>query len=230
MSTILLFGPTGGVGQEILRQAADRSITVRAAERHWDDAPAPEMEYERHEANVLHDDLSPLMKGCDAVVSAIGLPRGPQSLAEPPPLYTEGAVRMVQGMRKAGVKRLVVISAAFADRNATVPLWFKAASTPLRRIFRQMAEMERVLRVAEDIEWTAARPGWLLDRDLTRDYQVSANDLPRGTLRTRRADLADFMLDCAQNRDWVHECPFIARRESDDLESPAALLEELKGG
>lgn len=230
MSKILLFGPTGGVGQEILRQASQRSITVRAAERHWDDDPAPEMEYERREADVLHDDLSPLMAGCDAVISAIGLPRDPQTLAEPPPLYTEGVVRMVQGMRKAGVARLVVVSAAFADRNATVPLWFKAAATPLRRLFRQMAEMERVLRVADDIEWTAVRPGWLLDRDLTRDYQVSADDLPRGTLRTRRADLAHFMLECSQNREWVHGRPFVARRESGDLEGPAGLLQELKGG
>ncbi|MBB3035225.1 NAD(P)H-binding protein [Alteriqipengyuania lutimaris] len=230
MSTILLFGPTGGVGQEILRQAADRSITVRAAERHWNDDPAPEMEYERREANVLHDDLSSLMEGCDAVVSAIGLPREPKALADPPPLYTEGAVRMVQGMRKAGVARLVVISAAFADRDATVPFWFKAATTPLRRVFRQMAEMERVLRVVEDIEWTAVRPGWLLDRELTRDYQLSEDDLPNGTLRTRRADLADFMLDCAETRDWMHGFPFIARRESDDLESPGALIEEIKGG
>ena len=230
MSKILLFGPTGGVGQEILRQAAEQSIEVRAAERHWDDDPAPDMEYDRREANILKDDLSPLMEGCDAVVSAIGLSRDPSTLADPPPLYTEGAVRMIQGMRKAGVRRLAVVSAAFADRDATVPMWFKAAATPLRRIFRQMAEMERVLRVADDIEWTAVRPGWLLDRELTREYQVSADDLPRGTLRTRRADLAHFMLDCAQNREWAHQCPFIARRESDDLQSPAALLEELKGG
>lgn len=230
MSKILLFGPTGGVGQEILRQASGRGIEIRAGERHWDDDPAPEMQYERREANILEDDLAPLMDGCDAVVSAIGLPRDPKTLAEPPPLYTEGAVRMVQGMRKAGVKRLVVISAAFADRDATVPLWFKAATAPLRRMFRQMAEMERVLRVADDIDWTAVRPGWLLDRDLTRDYQVSGSDLPQGTLRTRRADLAHFMLKCVENGEWIRERPFVARAESDDLESPAALLEELRRG
>ena len=226
MTRIFLFGPTGGVGQEILKQAADRGITVRAGERSWDEDPAPEREYERREVDVLKDDLAPLFEGCDAVVSAIGLPRDPSTLINPPPLYTEGAVRMVQGMRKASVKRLIVISAAFADQDTDVPAWFLGATAPLRRIFRQMAEMERVLRVADDIDWTAVRPGWLLDRELTADYQVDAERMPRGTLRTRRADVAHFMLECLQEDRFVQQCPFVARREASELEGPSALLEE----
>ncbi|RJY08685.1 SDR family oxidoreductase [Aurantiacibacter aquimixticola] len=228
MARYLLFGPTGGVGQHILRQALDAGVDMRAAERSWDEDPAPDMQYERREADVLESDLDPLMDGCDAVISAIGVPRDPATLINPPPIYTEGAVRMVQAMRRSNVKRLVVISAAFADHDTDIPMWFQAAVTPLRRIFRQMAEMERVLRVADDISWTAVRPGWLLDRELTRDYNVEEGGLPEGTLRTRRADLAHFMLDCVENDAWVRECPFIARREKDELEGPGALIEEFR--
>ena len=81
--------------------------------------------------------------------------------------------------------------------------------------------------MCEDIDWTAVRPGWLLNRPHTADFEVSTLDLPPGTLRTRRGDLAQFMLDCALEEKHVRERPFIARKETAALETPPALLEEL---
>ncbi|MEM7666667.1 MAG: SDR family oxidoreductase [Pseudomonadota bacterium] len=227
MSKILLFGTTGNTGKPFLDQALADGHKVHGAERDWPDSFRDHANFEKREADLMEDDLADLMDGIDCVVSAVGLGRDPQTLINPPPLYTEGAVRLVQAMRKTRIKRLVTISAAFADPAASVPSWFTAATFPLDRIFRQMGEMERVLRVCDDIEWTAVRPGWLLNRELTGDYEVSLDDLPKGTLRTRRADLAHFMLDCALNEKHVRKTPFIARKESLALETPPALIEEL---
>jgi len=226
MTRILLFGATGDTGRNVLDQALEKGLHVRAAERDFPDDFRDHERLEKRNGNLLDPGLGELMEGVDYVVSAVGLPRDPQTLINPPPLYTEGAVNIVKGMRKSGVKRLVVISAAFADPDASVPTWFKAATKPLDRIFRQMGEMERVLRVADDIDWTAVRPGWLLNRPHTGEFSVSTDDLPAGTLRTRRADLAHFMLDCALEGKHVHECPFIARKENATLETPPALIEE----
>ncbi|KWV93239.1 NAD(P)-dependent oxidoreductase [Erythrobacter sp. YT30] len=225
--SILLFGASGDTGGHAMDQALDRGWSVRAAEPSFSEKFPSHERLETREADLIEGDLAEVMDGVDAVVSAVGLPRDPQTLINPPPLYTEGAVNIISAMRKTGVKRFVTISAAFADPDATVPLWFKAATAPLDRIFRQMAEMERVLRVCEDIEWTAMRPGWLLSRERTGDFEVSLDDLPAGKLRTRRADLAQFMLDCVAEEKHVHERPFIARKESITLETPPALIEEL---
>ena len=226
MAHILLFGSTGDTGTPLLQQALDAGHTVRGAEREWPGGFLEHPDFEKRQADLIDGDLADLMDGVDCVISAVGLGRDPHTLINPPPLYTEGAVNMVRAMRKTKVKRLVVISAAFADPSATVPLWFKGATAALDRIFRQMGEMERVLKVCDDIDWTAVRPGWLLNRPLTDDYEVSLDDMPQGTLRTRRPDLADFMLDCALNDKHVHERPFIARKESLKLETPPALIEE----
>lgn len=226
MTRILLFGATGDTGRHIVDQALDGGLDVRAAERDFPEDFREHDRLEKRHADLLDSGLEKLMDGVDHVVSAVGLPRDPQTLINPPPLYTEGAVNIVSGMRKAGVKRLVVISAAFADPDATVPMWFKAATRPLDRVFRQMAEMERVLRVCDDIDWTAVRPGWLLNRPHTGEFEVSVDDLPAGKLRTRRADLAQFMLDCATDGKHVRETPFIARKENATLETPPALIEE----
>lgn len=227
MAHILLFGSTGDTGTPLLQQALAAGHKVRGAERDWPRDFVDHPDFEKRNADLIDGDLVDLMDGVDCVISAVGLGRDPQTLINPPPLYTEGAVNMVQAMRKAGVKRLVVISAAFADPEATVPLWFRGATAALDRIFRQMGEMERILRVCDDIDWTAVRPGWLLNRPKTDEYSVSQDDLPQGTLRTRRPDLADFMLDCALNDKHVRERPFIARKEGLKLETPPALIEEL---
>ncbi|MDA9918273.1 NAD(P)H-binding protein [Erythrobacter sp.] len=224
--TILLFGATGDTGREILNQALDMGHKVRGAERSWPDGFCDHPNFTQHHADMVEGDFADVMDGIDCVISAVGLGRDPQTLINPPPLYTEGAVQIVQAMRDAKVKRLVVISAAFADPKASVPLWFKAATAALDRVFRQMGEMERVLRVCDDIDWTAVRPGWLLSRPHTGDVDTSLTNLPNGALRTRHADLAEFILDCALNRKHVHEAPFIARRESLALEKPPALIEE----
>ncbi len=224
---ILLLGPAGQTGRHILDQALERGHEVRGIERDFPYGFCDHPAFEACEADILNDDIAPYFEGCDTVISAMGLGRDPQTLNDPPPLYTEGAVRIVEAMRKAKLERLVVISAAFADRDVDVPLWFRAATLPLRNIFRQMAEMERVLRVTNDIAWTAARPGWLLNRPHTGDFLTADDGLPAGTLRTRRADLAHFMLDCAEQGNWTRQTPFVARKEERPLESPSALVEEL---
>ncbi|MGB3806069.1 MAG: SDR family oxidoreductase [Erythrobacter sp.] len=226
MTRILLFGATGDTGRKVLDQALDRGLHVRAAERDFPADFRSHEQLEKRNGNLLTGGLDELMDDVECVVSAVGLPRDPQTLLRPPPLYTEGAVNLIEGMRKARVKRLVVISAAFADPDATVPTWFRAATRPLDRIFRQMGEMERILRVSQDIDWTAVRPGWLLNRPHTGEFSVSTEDMPAGTLRTRRADLAHFMLDCALEDRHVRETPFITRKENASLETPPALLEE----
>ncbi|RGP40342.1 hypothetical protein BPTFM16_00625 [Altererythrobacter insulae] len=227
MSKILLFGATGETGKSVLEQALAAGHEVRGAERDWPSNFIEHDHFEKCSADLLNGGLTELMEGVDVVVSAVGLGRDPMTLINPPPLYSEGAVNIIQAMRATGKKRLVVISAAFADPKARVPLWFKGATSALDRVFRQMGDMERVLRVCEDIEWTAVRPGWLLNRPMTQDYRVLIENLPKATLRTRRADLAHFMLDCATSDKHVHECPFIARKESTRLETPPALVEEI---
>ena len=224
---LALFGPAGATGRHVMHQALDAGHSVRGIERDFPAGfPDPDR-FEKVTADVLENDIRPLVEGCDAVVSALGLGRDPQTLADPAPLYTKGAANIVNAMRLAGVKRLVVVSAAFASPDANAPVWFRAATLPLTAIFRQMAAMEYVLEAADGIDWTAVRPGWLLNRTRTGDYDVASDGLPQGTLRTRRADLADFLLRCASSEEWIGQRPFVARREALHLETPPALIEEI---
>lgn len=228
MTSITVFGAAGATGRQIVDQAVRRGMSVTAVEPSW---PHGETGIERvthAEADVLTDDLAPLIEGRDAVLSALGLGLSPQSVIDPPPLYTESAHRIVRAMQRVQVRRLIVISASFVQTRQRGPLWFRAtAMMALDRVYRQMGDMERVLRTADDIDWTAVRPGWLMDGPQTADYTVTDDVIPANLIRTRHADLADFMLNCIEDDAWIGKTPAIARAEPPSKSSPAELFREV---
>lgn len=102
-----------------------------------------------------------------------------------------------------------------------------SAQKALHRTYRQMADMERILKASQDIEWTAVRPGWLLDEPITRAYEIHDAKLPKTIIRTRHADLAHFMLECATDKSQVGKSLAIGKKEHLRFENPLALLRDL---
>lgn len=224
---VAVFGASGATGRHVVTEAQARGWQVRAIEPQWPDPPEG---VEAVTADVLRDDLTEVLAGTDAVISALGLGLSLQSVADPPPLYTEGARRIIRGMRANGIRRLIVISASFVATRDRGPAAFRGtAMIALDRIFDQMADMERILATAEDIDWTAVRPGWLMAGERTDDYVVVPDAIPPDLIRTRHADLAHFMTGLAAGDDWVRATPAIARAEAPEHSSSAAVLRELAG-
>ncbi|WP_422072143.1 NAD(P)H-binding protein [Tranquillimonas rosea] len=226
--TLVILGAAGATGRHAVAQAVDRGHTVIAVERDWTDLPEPPAGVRKVSADVLRDDLGAVMQGADAVISALGLGVSAKTLLSPPPLYTEGTLRIISGMRAAGLIRLVVVSASFVGDRNRGPVWFRnTTGVALDRIFGQMAEMERILSATEDIAWTALRPGWLMEGPATRDYVVTEDVIPETLIRTRHADLADLALVCVEEGNWIRQKPAIAREEPASASGPGAVLRDV---
>jgi len=130
-------------------------------------------------------------------------------------------------MARQDIRRLIVISATFVEEANRGPIWFQIpARAGLARVFAQMREMEDMLQDRHGIDWTAVRPGWLMQGEMTRDYVVQADVIPEGLIRTRQAALAHFMLNLAQSDDWLRQTPALARAEDARATSPAAVARE----
>lgn len=224
---ILVFGAEGATGREVVRQAAAKGHPVRATERAFKAPEAIPAGVEAVPADVLADDLRPLVRGMDAVISCLGVPNDPKTLLSPPPLYTEGTRRIMEAMEAEGVRRLVVISASFVAATDRGPFLFRTAVlTALHRVLEQMREMEAGLR-ASSLDWTAARPGWLMEGEATSDPWIGPDVIPEELIRTRTGDLAALLLDCAAHDHWVRQTPAIAREEDDLKESSTEVIIEL---
>ncbi|MGB3408734.1 MAG: NAD(P)H-binding protein [Jannaschia sp.] len=227
----LIYGADGATGTRLVRQALDAGHTVRASVRKLDSPPLVAERLEWIESDVLGAvGLAQDMAGIDAVLNAVGIAASPQTAVSPPPLHSKGTRNIVEAMRETGVTRLVTISASFVETMARGPVWFElAARLGLHEIFDDMAKMEDFLREQDDIDWTAVRPGWLLDEAASGDYGVFENVIPKDLIRTRTGDLAHFILTCAQGGLHIRETPAIARPEPNTKSGPEAILAEIVG-
>jgi putative NADH-flavin reductase len=103
---IILYGAPGKSGSVILKELVDRGHTVTAAARH------PDKVAKLKNVTVVQDDLTDaaktatIVKGADAVVSALG----------PPPDNTDAllapSATLVQAIQQAGGPRLIVVGGA----------------------------------------------------------------------------------------------------------------------
>ncbi|KOU29671.1 epimerase [Streptomyces sp. WM6372] len=197
---LTVFGATGGVGREIVRQALDAGHEVTAVVR--DPARLDVAAHERLEVAVVRDltdedALVPALAGRSAVISALGAASNKQARLAP---VTGPALRsIVSAMDRAGVSRLAAVSAApvgpdvatdgFLARRVFLPLLRRA----LRDLYADLAVMEATIR-ASGTEWTVVRPPRLLNKPHTGRYRrvIGANVPDARTIS--RADVADALL------------------------------------
>lgn len=225
--TLAIFGASGATGKQAIEAARKRGHSVRAFDHDLPETPSQDPKVTHYQADVLTDDLSDNLRGVDAVLSCLGVGNDLATLLSPPPLYSQGTTRICDGMEIAGVQRIIVISANFVEEKNRGPIWFKLpAMVGLHRIFDQMAEMEHNLRHRTTLDWTAVRPGWLMEGPGTDDYTVQADTIPPGMVRSRHADVAAFMVQLAETGEWSRATPAIAREEPASATSPAAVMAE----
>ena len=229
--TLTIFGASGATGRAAIKAARRRNHKVRAVDHHLPEQSEDDPMITHVQADVLQDDLREHVRGADAVLSCLGVGNAPETLLDPPPLYTDGTDAICKAMEAEAVKRLIVISATFVETRNRGPIWFKLpAMTSLHLVFEQMKKMEHNLQRHKGLDWTAVRPGWLMEGPLTEDYVVQADLIPKDLIRTRHADLGHFMVSLAESGEWVRQTPAIARDEPAHSTSPLAVLDEIVGG
>ena len=116
---IVVFGASGAIGRSITAELLARGHTVIAATR----SGAP---IEGLVVQVVTGDASDpgsvarLAAGKDAVVSATGPRRGGEG-EDPEDSLLGAALGLAEGLRRAGVRRLVVVGGAGQSRGSTRP-------------------------------------------------------------------------------------------------------------
>ncbi len=213
---VTIVAATGGIGRQILEQAdaAGHSLTVVVR----DPARLPASTARVHTVDLDAADVRELtsaVAGADAVLSALGArTKGDEGVA------TRGTQAIVDAMRAAGTRRLVVVSAA---PIGTVPspgnphppryddgdgffmrhVFSGFAKTMFRTHYVDLARMEDVVR-GSGLDWTIARPPKLSNKPLSGSYRTALDKNVLGGWSIGRADVAHLMLTVAADRSTVH--------------------------
>jgi uncharacterized protein YbjT (DUF2867 family) len=205
---LAIIAATGGVGEQLLRQALGAGHDVTAVVRNPAKLPAALRDTRIVTADLASPRpgvLEAAIAGTDAVLSGLG-PTSNSSAG----IATCGTRAIAAAMDATGVKRLVVISAAPVG---TVPspgrpapprhdpgegFFMRYLGTPIARVafgkvYADLATMEDLLRDG-DLDWTVIRPPKLTSKPLTERYRTAPGQNVRGGWSVPRADVAHLML------------------------------------
>ena len=193
---LLVAGATGGVGSEIVRQAAGRDHEVAAFVR------TPErLAAWRDRIMVIQGDLPScgalerVLKGQDVVLSGFG-PRLPISKDDRNLLGNFARV-LTSAMVATRIQRAVVVSTAFLFKDAVIPPAHLVGRHFFPSVVSDAADMEDVI-ASTTLDWTLVRPPRLTGEQGSGRYRAREGHLPLFGFTISRADVADFMIKSAE--------------------------------
>lgn len=198
---IAVLGATGPTGQLVVKQALDQGHMVTALVRD-PEKMASQIQHENLQVQKVdlseEEQLVGPLKGMDAVLSSLGSRAG---IWTPCSLYTDSIITITSAMRKAGVNRLVCVTAWGSKDEAGLPWIISWFLKPLflRNVLPNMGEMEDFLQEkCSDINYTVVRPPGLTS-NASSGSDVRTREgyyVENAAGRIPREDVAKFMLSC----------------------------------
>ena len=200
---IIVFGATGGTGQELVKQALANNHEVTAFVR------SPEkMKVENDNLTIVKGDVLnypqvySAIKNQDIVFCNLGMPASDKST-----LRANGTSNIVKAMKENKVKRLICqTSLGFGDSKEVLPWHMKYIIVPfiLKNAFKDHELQEEVIEKSK-LEWTIVRPGNMTNGKLTGEYKHGFEPTEKIKLKVSRNDVSHFMLEQIENNQYLHK-------------------------
>ena len=209
---VTVFGSTGRIGEQVVRQALDAGHKLTAVVRDPSRLAVSHSALEVVAVPGLTDPemLRPALEGSDAAISGVG-PRGRKD----GPVASSATRGILRAMDASGVRRLVVVSAApvgpvpegesFVNRRLLLPF----ISAVARDVYADLAAMEDEIR-RSTTQWTIVRPPKLNNKPLTGKYRTCVGGNVPGGYSISRADVAHVMLEMLDDPATVKQAVGIA--------------------
>ncbi|GAA1930560.1 SDR family oxidoreductase [Streptomyces durmitorensis] len=202
---LTVFGATGGVGGEIVRQALTAGHEVTAVVRDPARLSATGESLEVVRADLTDpESLRAAVAGRDAVLSGLGARKKADA-----GIATALTRSVVHAMEAEGVRRLVVVSAAPvgppAERQPAVDrITVALVSKILKPVYDDLRAMEAGL-ASSATDWTSVRPPRLQDKPVTGVYRKVVGGTPASGRFIGRADVAHAMLSVIDDLSTVKQ-------------------------
>lgn len=188
---VLIFGATGTIGRELVKQALELGYAVTAFVRN----PA-KVELKHANLTVAQGDvLDPAsveraIPNHEAVLCSLGA--GIKGT-----IRSEGTQNIIRAMEKADIRRFICLSTlGVGDSQGNMNAYWKYImfGLLLRSAYADHASQEKYVKQSR-LDWTIVRPAAYIDGDRTGKYRHGFSGTDKTiTMKISRADVADFML------------------------------------
>ena len=205
---IAIIGASGNIGSFIRDEALARGHQVTAIVRHPEKMTTRNPRLTVVKADILKDKVDGLVKGHDAVISAYN--PGWSN----PDIYNEqikGAKAIISGVKKSGIKRLLVVGGAGSLEVAPGVQLIDTMSLPEQVKGGVLATRETLymLKKENELEWTfLSPPSTIAPGERTGRYQVGKDQLLKnkdGESKISTEDYAVAMLNELEHPQQIRE-------------------------
>lgn len=206
---IAVFGATGFVGKQLVKEALHRGFEVRVLVR----TPEKLGELASSVEVVTGDYFDPValqetMKGTEAVLSTIGPPVRSKTLT--PKDFGKAMEQLLSVMKEVGLRRVITLaSAGTSYEGETIvfkrKLMRKVISLVAPLVIPSKEEELAVLR-SSALDWTCIRPP-LISSDVKGSLKVNGNHTVGAKVDVDQ--LVGLMLDNIESTRWIRAMPFV---------------------
>lgn len=207
---ITIFGSTGPLGIELIKQALSAGHKVVAYARSADKL----IDLKHEQLSVVIGNLSNrseierAVTGADAVISALG-PKGKAAANE----LSYGVETIIQSMKKTGGKRLIALSTGSVrdpqDRfDLKYSMLVAMIRTTVNSAYKEIIRSGELVR-SSGLDWTLVRVGFLNNGEAL-PLKVGYYGHGIVGVKISRASIAAFMLEQATSEKYVKQSPAIS--------------------
>ena len=204
---IAVLGGTGKAGKYLVKRLQEQGYSLKLLLR-----DPSRFEGEQTHVEIVQGDardyeaILSLLKGCDAVISALGQPVGE------PTIFSEATRNILKAMEACGIERYIVITGL----NVDTPSDHKSPHTKFSTDWMKTnfpkttldKQVEFEVLSASKVRWTLVRLPMIEQTDRSGAIHVSLEDCPGQNISA--TDLADFLISQLDDREYECAAPFIA--------------------
>ncbi len=208
-STIAILGGAGKAGRPLVREALRAGYRVRVLLRHPEQFDATDARLQIIQGDARDPAaLRQLLSGCAALLSALGNPRG-----EPTPILSTVTGHLLPLLREAGISRYVAVTSLYETGPEQRDLPTRQAADFMEQNFpRFMADRRRELELLSksDLDWTYVRLPYVVPDPAPALGTVLVNLEHLPGPRITAEDLARFLVEQLESREYGRKAPFVA--------------------
>jgi len=204
---VAIIGASGFIGSYVRDEALARGHQLTAIVRRPEKITVQDPRLHVVKADILKDKVDELVKGHDAVISAYSAGRGRLDIYNE---HIRGAKAIISGVKKSGIKRLLVVGGA-ATLEVAPGVQLIDTMSPEQVTDGMLATRETLymLKKEKELEWTFLSPAAsIAPGERTGHYRIGKDQLVKnkeGDSKISTQDYAIAMLDELENPQHIRE-------------------------
>ena len=206
---LVVFGSTGGVGQQVVKQALEQEHIVTAFGRNPAKLNIQHPHLKFFQGDVMNPSaVEEAVQDQDAVVCTLG---SGQKLTGT--VRSEGTRHIIQAMKQSNIQRFICqTTMGVGDSWGSLNFYWKYImfGLILRNVFADHERQEQEVQQS-GLDWTIVRPGAFIEGGYTGQYRHGFSGTDKTSkLKISRADIADFILKQLGNDSYLHQTPSLS--------------------